>query len=296
MNKIFLFIVLLFTAGVSRAQTYVPFPGIHTLWTERMGNGEQPASYYCYGLKSGDTTINAVTYHKLYRSQDTVLSETEFYGGIREEAKRVYLITGGTELLIYDFNLNVGDTFHNSGVGHDGIVSGIDSVNIAGQFRKRYAFTMADGSNMAWSGSWIEGVGNSGIGGLIHVFALQPTCDCATDNLCFRQDNAWVYHNPEYSSANCISGGTSLNDPRALKQMAVIAPNPVVDISQLIIEGNVKFDHMDVYDSRGWKVKSYVADGKNAVFIYKKEYTPGLYLYRLSASGKATGTGKFTVK
>lgn len=299
MNKIFLFIILLFSAGASMAQTYVPFPTANTLWTERHGNNElqPPAFFYCFGLKNADTTINAVTYHKLYRSEDSVLTENEFYGGLREDAKKIYLFEAGSEKLIYDFNLNVGDTFpaFNSGQS-GGIVTLIDSVNVSGTFRKRYAFKLADGHNTPWGGNWIEGIGNGNLGGLPGGFALQPTCDCAVNNLCMRQDGFWLYHNPQYSSTNCISGGTSLHDPQARKQIAVIAPNPVIDISQLIVEGNVKFDRMEVYDSRGWKVKSYAANGKSAVLIHKKEYAPGLYLYRLSASGRAVGTGKFTVK
>lgn len=298
MNKIFFSFLLLLSVAGLHAQTYVPFPTANTLWTERQGNNEQqpPAFFYCFGLKNSDTTINAVTYHKLYRSEDSVLTENEFYGGLREDAKKIYLFQTGSERLIYDFNLNVGDTFHNTGVGYDGIVSMIDSVNISGQFRKRYSFTFFVTANMPWLGTWIEGIGNGGIGGLVQTLAQQPTCDCATDNICVKLDNTWIYHNPQFSSTNCISSGLSLTDPSRYKQVALIVPNPVTDISRLVVEGNVKADRMDVYDSRGWLVKTYVTNGKNTVLIDQKEYTPGLYLYRLSTSGQVLGSGKFTVK
>jgi hypothetical protein len=90
MKKIFLFILLLWSAEGLWAQTYVPFPTANTLWTERQGNNElqPPAFFHCFGLKNSDTTINAVTYHKLYRSEDSVLTENEFYGACGKTQKK----------------------------------------------------------------------------------------------------------------------------------------------------------------------------------------------------------------
>lgn len=296
MNKIYSFLIFCLFAGVLHAQTYVPFPTANAVWTERTGNGEQAPSFYCYGLKNSDTTINSVTYHKLYRSNDLTFSEDEFFGGLREDAKRIYLHTGGAEKLIYDFNLMQGDTFFNPGSGENGVVTMIDSVDVSGQYRKRYSFARLDAGGLPWMGYWIEGIGNSGLGGLIHTFALQPTCDCAINNLCLRLDNIWIYHNPTFSTINCDASILSLHNPDARRKVAVIAPNPVMDVSRLVIEGNVKADRLDVYDSRGWKVRSYVTGGKKEVLIDRQEYAPGLYLYRLSGLEQLMGTGKFTVK
>lgn len=295
MKKICFSIILLSFAAVLKAQTYVPFPASHALWTERTGAGDLGPTYHVFGLKNSDTTINAITYHKLYRSEDSTFTENEFYGGLREQARRVYLFEMGNERLIYDFNLNEGDTFRNSGVAHDGVVSNIDSVNIGGQYRKRYSFNLIGGVNLAWSGTWIEGIGNSGIGGLIHTLPMQPTGDYATDNICARVNNTWIYHNPEYSSSSCYSSGLSLDNPSARNQVTLIVPNPVTDLSRLVVEGNIKFDRMDVYDCRGIKIRTYTCNGKNTVFIDRETYVSGLYLYRLSDRGSILGNGKFIV-
>ncbi len=229
--------------------------------------------------------------------RDTVLTENEYYGGLREDAKRIYFTKDGTETLIYDFNLSVGDSFPSEMSGEYFKVSMIDSVSINGQFRKRYAFVNnASGTPVPWSfGSWIEGIGNSGIGGLLRRLAWQPTCDCSTDNLCVKLDNSWIYHNPKYAGSGCVST-LALRDPAAGKQAALIVPNPVTDISRLRIEGDVKFDRAEVFDGRGLKVRSYTGSAKNTILIDRKEYTPGLYLYRLSVSGQVIGAGKFVVR
>ncbi len=295
MKKACFFIILLSFAAGLQAQTYVPFPTANAFWTERTGGGDLGPTRHVFGLKNSDTTINAVTYHKLYRSDDTTFTENEFYGGLRENAKRVYLFEMGNERMIYDFNLNEGDTFRNSGVGYDGIVNEIDSVMIDGQYRKRYSFTYLV-SNMIWDGSWIEGIGNSGIGGLIQTLAMQPTGDYATDNVCVRVKQSWIYHNPEYVGTSCYSSGLSLNHPSVRKQVALIVPNPVTDVSRLVIVGKSKFDRMDVYDNRGIKVRTYTGNGKEPALIDRSTYLPGLYFYRLSDRGRVLGNGNFVVR
>lgn len=301
MKKVYLFVLSLCCTVTLFAQqySYVPFPLAATRWTERSGNNDvTPPSFYCYGLTTTDTTINAVVYRKLYRSDDTTLTENEYFGGIREENKRIYLLTNGPEKLLYDFNLNVGDTAHiNNGLSSaGGVVNQIDTVLIAGTLRKRFSFTLFGGANMPWAGSWIEGIGNSGLGGLVASFAIQPTCDCGPNLLCVNVDQNWIYHNPQYSSLDCVSSGTAINSPVLKQAVALVAPNPVSGISRLVIESKAKFDRIDVYDCRGVQVKTYKVTGSSQLLIDQKEYVPGFYSYRLSGAGQAIGTGKFSVQ
>ncbi|PSK92199.1 T9SS type A sorting domain-containing protein [Taibaiella chishuiensis] len=301
MKAIYLSLLLLLSLSAG-AQTYVPFPVSDALWTERVGTGQdKPPIYHCFGLKNADTVIKSVTYHKLYRSVDTVLSESEYYGGIREEAKRIYLYTDTTEIVLYDFNLQVDDTFKATS-SWPGILQGkvtqIDSVMIAGQYRKRYSFTLiqGSGSGIPFFGNWIEGIGNGGIGGLVQSFAMQPTCDCQIDNLCFKLGNDWVYHDPKFSSTSCVASVTAIRDPQSVgKASLLVAPNPVTGISRLLIGGEAKVDRIDIFNAQGLRVQSYSQPG-NSVLIDRNAYAPGMYFYRLSVAGQTAGSGKFSVQ
>lgn len=146
--------ILLLISIVTKAQTWVyhPFPQVNSYW-----NVDQ--SYYCYiGAVPGpvgqyysivvanDTAIGSETYHKLYIpyfSSDSTgctsasVTQNIYKGCIREDstAKKVYYINPfvSTEKLLYDFNLQVGDTiFGELETSPKDTVISIDSVQTSG--------------------------------------------------------------------------------------------------------------------------------------------------------------------
>ncbi len=111
--KQLLLILIFFTFQFIQAQTYYPIPTDSSYkWHEYyQGNGS-----VC-GLRTfstlQDTTLWGKTYHKPFLNNVT----NQFLGSIwREENKRIYVAnpygsSDSSEVMIYDFNLEVGDTF-----------------------------------------------------------------------------------------------------------------------------------------------------------------------------------------
>jgi hypothetical protein len=289
---------LLLAAGsmAAHAQTYVPFPTSNTTWTERLGRNDNSPGFRMLGLKNADTVIGGVTYHKLYQSPDAVLDESEWIGGLRENAAhKVYFYNNSThtETVIYDFSVAVADTVITQG-SMQGIVHSIDSVLIGGSYRMRINFRMPGSSAMWLGGSWVAGMGNTGVGGLLGSPLAQPTCDCATEIICAQQTGSWNYHNSKYGSLDCTNVlGTEVLHTDAIH--ADIYPNPITNTSTLSITGNAGFDQVSIYDMQGRKVKT-LAVVVGGTILSKSDYAPGVYVYRLQNSAGETLAGKFMVE
>lgn len=292
MKKLFTLMTLAF-AFTLNAQTYVPFPASNAMWTQREGNGDTTPSYFCYGLTTEDTTLNIVSYHKLFKSSDTIFNASECIGGLREDAqKRVFFYDFGTgqERLVYDFSVQPGDTIVLA--GPEGIVDHIDSVNINGNYRRRINFKMLNGST--WSaGAWIDGIGNSSLGGLLGSPMAQPTCDCADNTICFRQNNNWLYHNPLYSAMGCLDGVLDVAKVKTNNLAISLYPNPVNATSTLHIDGAVK-GSIRIYSITGVLLHTYPLGSD--ISISRDGYPSGMYLYRLNDEAGSTASGKFEVE
>ncbi|MFH0865220.1 MAG: hypothetical protein V1904_03440, partial [Bacteroidota bacterium] len=159
-----------------KAQTYHPFPTDSAQWSVRHTIGS-PWSQFSYQYKmEGDTVINGITYHKIYYSLDL------YYGSpnetlhcfLREDTtKKVFLkypTSSGvdtTEFMLYNFNLNVGDTvtiklFYPTDSLFKLIVVHIDSTLLLTGYRR---FIGLGALTLMWDGgcdnsiAWVEGMG-----------------------------------------------------------------------------------------------------------------------------------------
>jgi len=92
------------------AQSYIPFPNTDAVWTisQLTQSGLNVMKYGMYG----DTVINNVSYKKIYQNYDYNfnVSNSQYKGAIREDNKKIYVYYYNDERILYDFNLNVGDT------------------------------------------------------------------------------------------------------------------------------------------------------------------------------------------
>jgi hypothetical protein len=111
---------------------------------------------------SGDSAINGQTYYKLYQTTDLNQASWTLNSLWREKNDSVFtydFVTGGNHL-IYDFNLNVGDTF----VINESQRLKVDSVvfrNWGGISKKHWYLSDADGI-LPTITVWVEGVGQMG--------------------------------------------------------------------------------------------------------------------------------------
>lgn len=296
MKQTFTLIALL--SGMAAAQAQVAFPTQNATWTQRHGQGEANPSFSLIGLKTNDVSIGAYTYHKLYQSfNDAVLDESEYIGGLREDAGKVwfYSLASAQERLLYDFNVAVGDTITDPNTGaKNGIVHSIDYVTVVGTPRRRINFRQPSSSAPWAQGAWVEGIGNTGLGGLLGSPMTQPTCDCGVNTVCFLNNSVQEYKNPSYSSIACETVVATRTISKAAAQ-ATIYPNPVTGQSILQIPADGHYSTLTIYSITGSKIITANVNGVTEFTVNSANFARGLYTYRLMGDNGAT-TGKFVVE
>lgn len=157
-----------------------------------------------------DTIINDTSYKKVWISEDENYEQWNFYGAyIREENRRIYYRQMfGEEGLIYDFNLEVGDSVlvdNPRAVGEIYLfLAEIDSIETEYGYQERWRLVSNEYPDNEY---WIRGIGSetgilnssTGIfGGLCGLYTL----------LCEKENDQMVYLNPEYESCYLYTTGS----------------------------------------------------------------------------------------
>ncbi len=298
MKKMFILAIFFCSFIASRAQNYIPMPDSNFTWMVRHGNGENWPTYYFYGITNEDTVLGGQTYHKVFRSSDTAFDNSEYFAGLRQDiaTKRVYCydhkING--ERILYDFSVHAGDTVRYITGGSidpfyvvQGIVYSFDSVLINGVYHRQIHFSMFGNANTAWPfGTWVEGVGNLALGGFYKSVTALATCDCADKIVCLKQNGAWIYHNPEYSSVDCDVPTLSVPED-APKMKVSIAPNPAHNTITVHSPVTGQLTILNIYGAVVKKMNCGQATVVNIAGL-----APGMYRLELS-DGKQMMTAKF---
>jgi hypothetical protein len=235
-----------------------------------------------YTFDSSPTLINGKEYYqKLVSSSPSgsVWSPTNTYYRSDASAK-VYLTDFGNEELIYDYSLNVQDTFfYPNGFGPFLIVDHIDTILLEnGEKRKRLALRCSfdDDPPNGWGYSyWIEGLG--GLNG-VYGFSL---AECSFDGivpitLCISRNDTLLYQNMNYDS--CWFIPTATKDLKS--DLISIFPNPAS--TQISIDCK---DHLiqnaSVIDLLG----NVIFIGNNSPLDISS-FPPGYYFLRVESENK----------
>ncbi len=247
MRKLLL-VILLFYAISGKSQTWIyhSMPDSNAVWNFEAINPCPQIVNLIQNFSitiSGDTTINSITYHKLftpyvmesYIGTNCGSTFPGYKGAVRQDTslKRAYVVKpfNNIEQLLYDFNMQIGDTVKgviaSISVDADTVIS-IDSILVGGSYRKKWNITNGI--------SIIEGLGSTyglvqnSTAGLIGTF---PNFLIT----CFSQNGVSIYPN---NSTTCplIS---SLNTLSETAKEIKIYPNPskgvfIVDFNGLEIK------------------------------------------------------------
>jgi Secretion system C-terminal sorting domain len=245
MKKILLILMVilgssLFIPCSAQFNTYHPFPDSSAWWSE-----EYEGMTTCSGLPSSfseysdhflrkDTIMNGLTYHMVYYSGGygegcgVVVwnSFCNYIGSIREDSmKHIYFNSSAThnrDTLLYDFNLNVGDTLQPTYINNPAIsknyVKKIDSILIGTRYRKQFIVTDINDSAY-WRDSIIEGIGsNQGLfGNMVWGFESYSFL------LCFEQNDTTIY--PRLNEG-CQIFVLGVPDIEKEKANFIVYPNP----------------------------------------------------------------------
>lgn len=194
-------ILLTFISNV-HSTSYYQFPETNATWNFHftlIGMTSSGADEDYSISISGDTTINALTYHKLTTPFANTIALIGYKGAIRQDitAKKIYFLprTETTEQLLYDFTLQVGDTvkgYIQANLSQKDTIKSIDSVLVGNSYRKRWLV------NSNYNIYFIEGIGSTY--GLIEQ-SPGSTPDFPDFSInCFRENSQTLY--PD-SQTNC---------------------------------------------------------------------------------------------
>lgn len=136
---------------------------------------------------------NDTSYANVTETADSSFLNWKTIGQIQESNQKVFFkpILSDSLYLIYDFNLETNYTFNISDLTHTltfhAKIETVDTINIGGEYRKRYIF-----ANL--NEVWIEGIGS--LQGLLHkglgFSGVKYELGCYTEN------GNIIYHNPTY--------------------------------------------------------------------------------------------------
>ena len=160
MRKYLLFTLLVLSPSLSICQEiYRPFLEDGKVWTYHYYNDFTGKEFYKALTIKGDTIIADKSYKTI---ADVETGRTEYV--MREEGKKVYSkYLDWDEYVLYDFGLNVGDSFklYDDDNGTDpsarATVVSVDTIVVGNR-----AFRVMDvrpNDMMGWSNLWVEGIG-----------------------------------------------------------------------------------------------------------------------------------------
>jgi hypothetical protein len=296
-KKSILFILSIISCLSSIAQ--IPFPTGAAIWTERRGQGEAPHVWHVMEQRNEVLSALGYNYKKLYSAQfPTTLV---LIGGLREDAMhRIYYydITSGTERKVYDFSLFVGDTIKSWGLTDMplGIVHSIDTVTIGSVARKRISFRQLTDTARWTLGEWVEGIGNTGLGGLLANPMLQPTCDCGINTLCFIQADTNVYHNPNYPTYLCLPVLTEVDDLKTATNTIQLYPNPVQSSALFVTLQGTASATVHIYDLKGSMIYNNSMSSGKQIHFSQYALPVGIYLYSITDDKGMISNGKLLVE
>lgn len=158
-----------------------------------------------------DTVINGFGFKTLIQTthQHRMWSVA---GYLRQEGKQIYYLSGSREILLYDFNLTVGESFKSAIYPDFSYISRLDSIRdttVNNSARKIYYLTEYPESDPAKTQKevWIEGIGSISDGLL-----RQTMLGLTTNNwqeyqlMCFHQNETLVYQSKRYVTDSNLHG------------------------------------------------------------------------------------------
>jgi hypothetical protein len=307
MKKVLFFLAILFislTTVKGQTNIYHPFPTHDAIWRQFSGYSPIP-NYVAYEyLIAGDTNISSKIYHKLTRiSANYAITLTgmpdlnnlgatyqSYYGAFREDTilKKVFYMPywNPNEQLLYDFNLQLGDTLSGVNHGNHTYVGAVDSILIGTDYRRRLGIVCELFSNYPYV-YLIEGIGSTS--GLVEPIDIP--FEGYSILYCFTQNEIHLYQS---SDMNSTCDFLSVNENESNKYFS-ISPNPFSQSTQITLNQNYHSIALAVYDIQGKQVAQQQYKDCDKIQLNRNQLSNGLYFLKLTLDDKEVETGKVII-
>ncbi|MES2621365.1 MAG: T9SS type A sorting domain-containing protein [Bacteroidota bacterium] len=306
MAKIYLVLLTGFLFFQNLAAQYIPIPDSGAVWRQNSWAGNSldgGTATYRQIFEEGDTIINGLKYIRLFQTGYDYVNEIhspngtfgfthELYGFFRNDTinKKVFFINAQdtTVLLLYDFNLNVGDTIPSDWYGafDVSIVYGIDTVELFGLSRRRFHLSSQYSFQPM---AIIEGIGSvSGFAASL----ITATMGISGQLECFSvKDSAYTFSpEPIYSGSTCWPYSAIENN--LVYAQKIISPNPFTTSFTLQLSSPPNTQtYFQLYDALGRQVKREEITSASTT-INRNNLPNGVYFWQLQQANKIVERGK----
>jgi hypothetical protein len=287
MKKFLLFLLsFLPLFAIAQSDVYHPFPSDNGCWRYQYFDdiGNPTSDFGSYSMY-GDTVIAGMNYKKISGAPSFSTIES---GAIRESGKIIYYRpdTSSTEFVLYNFNLNPGDTIFNPyggttpGFGNDTvIVLSADSALLSdGYHRQLYLTSFCN---------WIEGIGST-------FYLLKP---CRNLPLSGNDRISCMYADsvPLYTYGFCAGCGTVDAKEISASAAPVTSPNPFNFQTAITFNRYQTNSTIKIMDISGKEIRTMHFTGKQLV-IDKGEMPPGIYFIQITDDQKNSYNEKLVVE
>ena len=182
---------------------------------------------------------------------------------VRQSGKQIRMwdMGNGTDVLLYDFDLQIGDTLPltANNFNPDITVSAIDSFIVNGQYRKRFTLQNSASQFLA------EGIGH--IQGFLEYFP--PIFDCGYNLTCYSVNDV-AYYPTSGPSCNIAIGIPK----KPIEKKLELFPNPVNEYLFFDLADSEKISEVSIFDLSGKKISGFISDHSK---IHVESLFPGLY-------------------
>lgn len=222
----------------------------------------------------GDTLINGLLYKTIWVNEDSTSNTWYNSGFLREDSNRVYFREFDQEEgLLYDFNLQAGDTTYVISIQCwepvERIVLNVDSIEIFGITRTRWHFDYTE-----WD-IWIEGIGSL-FGPLNSIFPCWT--DWYVDLLCYYENDTLCFINENFDE--CYLTLVGIYDINKMSNIK-ISPNPSQKGSLIKITSSDLIRDLEILSLNGMVIKYYQNLNSKSITINRNSLLPGMYLLKV---------------
>ena len=230
----------------------------------------------------GDSVVNDMTYQKFWISMDSLQTQ-HFRGLLREESSVVYYIQPDfSEGVLYDFNLEIGDTisvvsYFCFGRTINLTVHDIDTVEYFGMTRKRWHV----GEDQEPRETWIEGIGSLS-GPLYSSYESCIVCPY-WGLLCFHDQGELQYIMPY--ETDCYQKSVGQNENFEASAL-LVKPNPVKSGSKVFLDSPFKIEEISLFNTSGQLLQKIKPTENGTAILETSQLKPGMYFVTAMAAGK----------
>lgn len=233
-----------------------------------------------------DSLLNTIIYKKVWWSHDTAMAIWTCQGLLREDSNIVYYVPpGGTEGILYNFNLEISDTcwIKNMWCGNTEvqvIITDIDTVEYFGIERIRWSIENNSNGLIEY---WIDGIGST-FGPLYSKYYECIVCP-TWDLLCYHEYNTVLYMMPGMDT--CYIYSVNIDEILMSDQIRIF-PNPTRDKFE-VRSGEFGVELIEIYDLTGKKlIEKHIPArpaGNNNIEVDVSGIEPGMYVCKIMVKG-----------